>query len=54
MPAKKKTPKKASGSPETPPFMAHPSGAEPAQQSSQDDDEQVSGSGSDLEISFGV
>ena len=34
-------------------FIAHPAGAEPAQQTSQDDDEQGSGSGSDREISFG-
>ena len=55
MPAKKKTPKKASESPETPPVKAYPAGAEPAQQTSQDDDEQGSGSGSGSyrEISFG-
>ena len=52
MPAKKETPKKSSESPETPPVKAYPAGAEPAQQTSQDDDEQGSGSGSDREISF--
>ena len=51
---KKKTPKKASESPETPPVKADPAAAaELAQQTGQDGDEQGSSSGSDQELLFG-
>ena len=53
---KKKTPKKASESPETPPVKADPAAAaELAQQTGQNDDEHGSGSasGSDQELLFG-